>query len=311
MLENLVPQRWGVGSTILHRDVSALALGVLLFDRIVLPTPSDVREADRWDQLGWDTKGQAKRINQLGEFVHFAPWTQDLRADWRDRYEHMRTVGAEVRGLAFIATPMVIAQSAWQDVYSSAGIPGGQVRPVPVIWAPGLDGVVENIPGAGPPPRPTEPYERLSALHFARALEQPLRDDPEATLDVALKLAGNADYQAARRALYTAEALAASGRLTPQEFGTGIETAVRQYNEVVAAYSGATVRRVIHHVIPEAVGQIPPLSAVPGAGAAAAWLVKRVLAWLLPLPEAPQPALEEGAALAMTERAMAVVSAAS
>ena len=82
-LADLITQRWGVGSTILHLDAEALALGVLLFDRLVLPTPSDLAEADRWDAHGWDTKAQARRIVQLGELVHFAPWEASLRADWR------------------------------------------------------------------------------------------------------------------------------------------------------------------------------------------------------------------------------------
>jgi hypothetical protein len=307
LLDDLVTQRWGVGSTILHRDAGALALGVLLFDRIVLPTPSDEPEADRWDSLGWDTEAQARRIVQLGELVYFAPWTEELRADWQTRWEHLRQVGTEARDLAFAATPQVIAMKAWSDVVASAGESSGtRPRPVPVIWAPGLSGVIDDDPV---PRAPAFPYEQLTALHFGRELEQPLRDDPEATLDAALKLANSADFQAARRTLYTAEALAAAGQLTPDEFGATIDAAVHKYNQVVTDYSGATVRRVVHHVIPEAIGQIPMLGAIPGAATAAQWLVTRVLARLLPLPPAPAPALDEGAALAMTERAMAVVSA--
>lgn len=121
LLDDLITQRWGVGSTILHRDAGALALGVLLFDRIVLPTPSDEPEADRWDSLGWDTEAQARRIVQLGELVYFAPWTEELRADWQTRWEHLRKIGTEARDLAFAATPQVIAMNAWSDVVASAG----------------------------------------------------------------------------------------------------------------------------------------------------------------------------------------------
>ena len=79
------------------------------------------------------------------------------------------------------------------------------------------------------------------------------------------------------------------------------------YDQVVADYAGATTRWTIHHVVPEAAGEIPPLNAAPGAGAATSWLVKRVLARLLPLPPPPQPGLAEGAALGMAVQAMAAV----
>lgn len=318
MLSDLVTQRWGVGSTRLHLDIEALALGVLLFDRIVLPTPSDVAEADRWDQLGWDTQAQALRIIQLGELVHFAPWDEQLRADWRARWEHVKEIGVATRELAYGATPEVIATTAWSDVMASAGedlLP--KVRPVPVIWTSAVNSIVRRVTGNEPneqsqvKPAAAAPYEQLSALRFRRVLEQPARDAPEETFDAALRLANSAEFQDARRALYTAEALAASGQLPPEEFGTAIDAAVTRYNQVVAAYAGATRRRVVHHVLPFAAGKALPLTHVPGAGPAGNWLVQRVLARLLPLPPSPQPELDEGAAIGMVQHAMSAVCASS
>lgn len=322
MLPDLVTQRWGVGSTRLHLDMEALALGVLLFDRVVLPTPSDIAEADRWDQLGWDTQAQALRIVQLGELVHFAPWDEQLRADWRERWEHLKKIGVATRELAYTVTPQVIAMTAWGDVRASVGedhLP--KVRPIPVIWTSAVSSIVLRVTGdetqrAREPdkqsqskPAAVAPYEQWSALRFRRVLEQPVRDAPEETLDAALHLANSAEFQDARRALYTAEALAASGQLPPEEFGAAIEAAVTRYNQVVAAYAGATRRRVIHHVLPFVTEKALPLSHVPGAGSAGCWLVQRVLARLLPLPPPPQPDLDEGAAIGMVQHAMSAVCA--
>jgi hypothetical protein len=324
VLPDLIAQRWGVGSTRLHLDMEALALGVLLFDRIVLPTPSDVAEADRWDELGWDTQAQALRIIQLGELVHFAPWDERLRADWRARWEHVKKIGEASRDLAYMFTPQVIAMTAWNDVMASAGedyLP--KVRPIPVMWTSTVSTIVRRVTGNETEPmiEPDErsrvktttasPYEQLSALRFRRALECPVRDAPEETLDAALLLANSAEFQDARRALYTAEALAASGQIPPEQFGTEIDVAVTRYNQVVAAYAGATRRRIIHHVLPFVAGKALPFTHVPGAGAAGSWLVQRVLARLLPLPPPPQPSLDEGAAIGMTARAMSAVCAAS
>ena len=141
-----MPQRWGVGSTQLHLDMERLALGVLLFDRIVLPTPSDLDEADRWDELGWDTEAQARRIVQLGEeLVHFAPWDKKLRDDWRARCNHIKEIGEATRDLAYAATPLTIALTAWNDVMTSVG-PDYRptVRPIPVMWASSLRPIVRG-----------------------------------------------------------------------------------------------------------------------------------------------------------------------
>jgi hypothetical protein len=319
VLADLVTQRWGVGSTRLHLEISALSLGVLLFDRIVLPTPADEAEADRWDELGWDTQTQARRIVQLGELVHFAPWDQRLREDWRSRWEQVRQIGEAARSLAYGMTPQVIAESAWSDVMASAGADNRpNVRPVPVMWASGSRSIVRTVFGDGPAraaqrggrPSSPAPYEEVSALRFRRMLKQPVRDNPEDALEAAVRLAGSADFQDARRALYTAEALAAAGQVPPAEFGRNIDAAVSRYNQVVAAYGGATGRRAVHHILPFVAGELPVVP-VPGAGAAGSWLVQRVLARLLPLPPAPRPALDEGAALALAESAMSAVCARS
>lgn len=307
MLAEMLPQRWGVGSTRLHLDLEELSLGVLLFDRLVLPTPSDVAEADRWDQLGWDTKAHAKRIVQLGELVHFAPWAAKLRDDWRSRWEQLKRIGQESRQLAYSITPMVIAQSAWQDVMNSAdGANRPAVRPVPVVWSPNSRKIVRTGQQE-PRAAPTAPYQEVIAIKFRRILEHPSHADPEGTLNVALTLANTPDFQAARLALYQAEAFAAAGQLTPQDLSTSLDTAVAHYNEIVAAHAGATKRRVIHHVLPFVAGQGMQLTRIPGAAAAGRWSVKKIIGRLIPLPPAPHPGQHAGSALALVEQSMSVI----
>jgi hypothetical protein len=300
--------------------VERLALGVLLFDRIVLPTPSGVAEADRWDALGWDTAAQARRIVQLDGFVHFAPWDARLRDDWRARWNQIKEIGAATRDLAYAATPMTIALTAWEDVMASVG-PDYRpiVRPIPVMWASSLRPVVRGMKDStvrdigakekGPvQPSASSPYAEVSALRFRRLLEQPVRDAPEDTLDAALRLADSPDFQEARRTLYTAETLAAAGQLPPEEFGVRIDAAVLRYNQIVTAYERATVRRVVHHVVPLVVEEVLAATHVPGAASAGRWSAEHVVARLLPLPPAPQ-ADDEGTAVAMTQRAMSAVCA--
>jgi hypothetical protein len=238
--------------------------------------------------------------------VHFAPWDERLRDDWRQRLGHLKRVGAATRDLAYMMTPQVIAHSAWDDVMANSEETGfgPQARPVPVVWAARPREVVQADAGSA-----TAPYEEVTAVQFRRALEQPTRADPEATLDAALKLANDPEFQDARRALYTAEALAAAGGMTPGEFAARIDAAVGRYNALVTAHERGTVRRVIHHVVPAATGGALQLTHLPGAGAGGRWTAKKVLARLLPLPPAPRAAGDEGSAVALTERAMAAVIA--
>lgn len=307
MLAEMLPQRWGVGSTRLHLDVEQLALGVLLFDRLVLPTPSDVAEAARWDQLGWDTEAHAKRIAQLGELVHFAPWDAKLRDDWRSRWELLKGIGQESRDLAYSMTPTVIAQSAWQDVMKSADDGNGPgARPIPVVWSPNSRGIVRTGQQQ-PRTAPTAPYHEVIAIKFRRILEHPARADPEGTFDAALALTKKPEFQAARLALYQAEAFAAAGQLTPEDFSTHLDTAVAHYNETVAAHAGATRRRAIHHVLPFVAGQAMQLTNLPGAAAAGRWSVKKIISRLIPLSPAPQPGQHAGSALALVEQSMSAV----
>lgn len=99
-----VAERWGIGSTRLHLDLQQLALAIILFDRVVLPTPSSETEADRWDRLGWDSETQALRIVQLGALAYFAPWDKALHVEMRDRRQKL---GLEVRELANTRRPEI------------------------------------------------------------------------------------------------------------------------------------------------------------------------------------------------------------
>src|SRR5215212_8172400 len=81
---NLEPRRqwWGVYSVRAHMDMRALAREILLYDRLVLPVPEDLDEADRWDDQGWDTRQLDYVAKHLGDLVHLVPWSHEMRSAW-------------------------------------------------------------------------------------------------------------------------------------------------------------------------------------------------------------------------------------
>jgi hypothetical protein len=305
-----VAERWGIGSTRLHLDLWQLALAVLLFDRVVLPTPSTETEADRWDRLGWDTETQAKRAVQLGELVYFAPWEKSLHVEMRDRW---RRLGLEVRELGYWLTPKIIAEKAWNDVTASAEAGRVRVKPIPVAWYGSDTAAAEElrlrvmVDDDPVDPRPTEPYEQIAALQFSRVLKHPLTEDPESAFEIAYKLSTDPGFRASRRALFQWEAEVAAARRAPAEAAEQLEELVTSYNKIVTTYADATVRRVVHSVVPRALGVAARHVPVPGLSAVTEWSARNVMATLAPLPPKPDPEVSPGASLVLAQHAMSAL----
>ena len=76
-------QRWGAFSVVDHKDARALAADVLLYDRLVLPTPADW-DMERWVRNKWDPEGLKLRMKQLGELAIPATWDLDRQKQWAE-----------------------------------------------------------------------------------------------------------------------------------------------------------------------------------------------------------------------------------
>lgn len=97
----------------------ALAREILLYDRLVLPTPEDETEADRWDHQGWDTYRLAYIADHLGDdLVHPVPWNSHMRHLWHDHMRLLAGAGQTSEGAAYGATPMIMVGFVWTDVYT-------------------------------------------------------------------------------------------------------------------------------------------------------------------------------------------------
>jgi len=81
-------ERWGALSVKDHIDVRALAGDVLLYDRLVVPTPPDWDVA-RWEQEGWDPEGLKQRLKKLEGLVYRANWGVKEQEGWANEFAEL------------------------------------------------------------------------------------------------------------------------------------------------------------------------------------------------------------------------------
>lgn len=88
-------ERWGTFSVKDHLNTAALAREILLYDRLVIPIPSDDGERDRWAREGWAPELLDKRLETLGkDLVEPVPWDSELRKKYdqiRQDYASLKT----------------------------------------------------------------------------------------------------------------------------------------------------------------------------------------------------------------------------
>lgn len=108
---------WGTFSVGDHLRRRAFVSDVLLYDRLVIPTPpeSDVGEQDRWRQMGWRPARQRRLLGLLGRNrVIRVPWTEFHRQSWETCYREARE--AQPGGVDPAVVRAEMAQAAADDV---------------------------------------------------------------------------------------------------------------------------------------------------------------------------------------------------
>jgi hypothetical protein len=77
---------WGTFSVVDHLRTQPFVADVLLYDRLVVPVPSDDAEAARWSARHRQPDLQTDLIGILGAHVVPVPWSLQLHDDWAARY---------------------------------------------------------------------------------------------------------------------------------------------------------------------------------------------------------------------------------
>jgi hypothetical protein len=259
-------QRWAAFSVRAHRDLGSLAADILLYDRIILPVPEDDPERERWIRKQWNPDDIALRVVQSAGRIIPVPWTAELRSEWKNRWDELRTLGGEV---AYGLTGVIYASypPAWIEI--AAGLQPDQVpERKPAILA-GYQSAEEakaelgliHIDGAQlSKPKPSNampggrPVDLVVALHVHRMVHEPDVANPEDAFLAAIQLAENDRFRRVRRNLFDWEDDLFVDGWDPEEAEKKLHGLEEEYHDVVRAEVRRTRMRWVATLLPKAAG---------------------------------------------------------
>lgn len=259
-------QRWAAFSVRAHRDLGSLAADILLYDRLILPVPEDDPERDRWISEKWNPDEIAKRVVQSAGRIIGVPWTADLRGEWQNRWNQLRTLGDEV---AYGLTGVIYAsyQPAWDVIAAGlqpdqvperkpailAGYQSAEEAKAELGWSPlghwqeGQPTPDKSLPGA-------RPIDQVVALHVRRMVCEPEIHHPEDGFLTAVKLAENDRFQRARRNLFNWEDDLFVDGWDPEAAENKLRGLEEEYRDAVRAEARRTRMRWVAMLLPKAAG---------------------------------------------------------
>jgi hypothetical protein len=218
-------ERWGAFSVVDHKDARKLAADVLLYDRLVLPTPAGDRQ--RWVNEKWDPEGLERRITQLGDAAIPATWDLTRQKQWEEKFRSLRK-DAQDMNAALHMTRRVLAEHG-RD-YRPPG-----VAAVEVIAAYQSEADFNEL---DPHASPASAKSKLDFL-IAQRLAVPENKDPERALERSLKLRGDSTFIKRRRRFHDWERKMLSTGVLPADAVEELVQLVSEYNEVVKKSKGS------------------------------------------------------------------------
>ena len=196
--QTLLRPRWATFLVIDHKNLISLIPEVLLYDRLVFPVPTDEADRARWKdpRNNWDPDLLAQRIKELGDLAIPTPWTLELREEWSVRWERLKQLGKDTRGIAMNLTPHILSMKAWQDRV-----------PPPIMIAAYQNAATARadfnvIEDRDVPRSDRAELHREVGVLFERNLTMPRAQDSQRAFEKAIKLAHNSDFLHARRNLF-------------------------------------------------------------------------------------------------------------
>lgn len=185
-------ERWAY-SVVDHKDALKIARDLILFDRLLLPSPES---GAPW-KPEWDQQGMLNRLAQLGERAIHARWTPERRADWAATFADLQRDAEDVNDpdLAYAATRRVLIEQA--RAFRPAGVP--LVETYEGFQSEAA--FVAHSSAANAEPRATGREETV-LLVIAQRLAVPVAEAPEEALKRTLEMTDADSFRQSRAALY-------------------------------------------------------------------------------------------------------------
>jgi len=232
---------WGTYAVNDHCVPDAFVRDVMLYDRLVIPTPDDGSEWDRWRKSDWEPDKQARLLDILGDRAVRVPWTAERQADWKNRYEAGLKVAQDADAWAFQATRAGL----------TANLPGS-VQGVSALTAyPSLDALEKDV-GLRRTDGISLPSGTVAAI-VGRELLVPekSRHSHEDLLIAALELSGDHAFRRKRAAFWRWQReFSGDGTITDR---SAVEDAVAEMQDLVSdeelALRKSGIRTTVSYVI--------------------------------------------------------------
>jgi hypothetical protein len=93
-------QRWGTFSVVDHQRPRAFVAEVLLYDKLIIPTPSDPADRARWREIGRDPDRLDRSLDILGKTAIRVPWDEPKRETFKTRFASARAATFDAGNLA-------------------------------------------------------------------------------------------------------------------------------------------------------------------------------------------------------------------
>jgi hypothetical protein len=219
-------ERWGAFSVVDHKDARKLAADVLLYDRLVLPTPTDW-DRERWISMKWDPEGLEIRIAQLGSAAIRAAWDLNRQKQWAEKFYALQ-LDAQDMNAALHMTRRVLAEH------------GRDYRPLGVAAVEVIAAYQSEVDF-----QELDPHGAVSATNseldyqIATRLLVPESDDPEHALSRAMELRNDSTFIRRRRRFHEWERKILSQGLLPEDAAEELVHLVSEYNDAVRKSKGS------------------------------------------------------------------------
>jgi hypothetical protein len=305
--------RWGTYSVRAHTDLRQLIADALLYDVLVFPRPEDDADYNLWEAEGWDPELLALRITQLGDAAVTVPWDTGLRGMWAYKYKQLTEEQRKDPNIAYDLTSWQLSTDSFLTLMGQDddrliavaqdppqihpryaerdGRPRAQREELELVAAFQRSWEAVSIAGASDldDPAAQRPDIPDAGARVRLRLAVP-EDADEAMFYRTLDIIGDADFQHARRRLWSWEE-DLPGNLEPQEAQLRLEALVEDYNGAVRRQIKGTRLKTVFLIVPVGAGLAVDALATGGmvhalAGAGAGVLIAGVKAHFPLLPGA-------------------------
>lgn len=255
-------ERWGAFSVIDYKDARKLAAEVLLYDRLLVPTPM-VWDRNRWVENGWEPDRLDQRLEQLREIAIQAAWDQDEQKDWKSRFD---ALGEDLQD---INSALQVTRRVLTD-HARRYLPEG-VNAIEAFSAYQSEADFQKAQLTDPNPR----GKLMSEFDFlvAQRIIIPDEADPEESLKRALDLTNNSTFRERRSRFYQWQHEVLTRGIPPKDAANDLPRLVEEYNDIVRkstrSYRIETailVGSLSATALAAAAGVVPPLFAGIGIG---------------------------------------------